>query len=315
MKQLNKILIIGRNFHPDGKETAAEIAAALKPFNQKNGFDTEYRHFKDLVFDISNKQIKIIDAPTGKDVKHYKAVLMTNWYSHASIRKDLAYSLALYFQANNVPFVNTEALNSRSTSKLSQMMLAALNNVPVPRTVFSLSLKNAVYYVKTENIQCPVILKDAQASRGKSNFLIDNLKDVEKYTGLHSEKSPLIFQEYIDAEGSDYRIFMMNRQAQLIIKRTATGNSHLNNTSKGSNTELIDRSEFAPAAIMYSEKMSEILHRELTGVDIIFDKNTNQPFFLEANPIPQIATGSNTEAKLRTVADGLAALARGDGIS
>src|SRR6266702_2298295 len=78
---------------------------------------------------ISNGNVRVFDAKSGRDLKEYKAVLMTNWFSHASIRKDIALSLALYFKANNVPCLNSESLQSRSTSKLSQMVLAALNDI------------------------------------------------------------------------------------------------------------------------------------------------------------------------------------------
>jgi glutathione synthase/RimK-type ligase-like ATP-grasp enzyme len=302
---MKDVLVIGRNFHPDGKETAALINDALQPYLKERGLNSQLALFKDLLFDISNDDIAIIHVPTGRRLESFGAVLMTNWFSHASVRKDMALTIALYLEHKHVPLINSEALHSRSTSKLSQMMIAALNQVPIARTVFCLSLEHLQAYLEQQAFAMPCILKDAQASRGKSNYLINDLGEIAEHASEHSERSPFIAQSLITSDGSDYRFFVTGGQTKLVIQRRGQDGSHLNNTSAGATTKLLQPNDFDDTTRGYVATMSRLLGRELTGIDIMIDTTNQQPVFLEANPIPQIATGSNVEAKLSALADTL----------
>lgn len=299
------VAVIGRNFHPDGKETAALLAASLEPFLAEQGAQVIPVMLKNLVFDISTESVHIFDAVSGKDLAEMDAVLMTNWFSHASIRKDMALTIARYLEHEKVPYMNTEAGQSRSTSKLSQMIIAAYEGVHIPRTVFSLSLGNTMDYMKKVSFKTPFIFKDAQASRGNGNYKLDTVDAILEHTSEHSEKTPFIAQELIESDGSDYRFFIVGGKTQLVIHRIGSGTSHLNNTSAGATTELISPQNMSDESNAIAATMSRALHRELTGLDIMIDNRTKRPYFLEANPIPQIATGSNIDTKLKALADTL----------
>lgn len=307
---MNSLAIVGRDFHPDGKETAALLSDSLKEPLKDHGFDSVFVKISDLLFDVSNDNISVIDSKTGRALDSFGAVLMTNWFSHASVRKDVAYALSLFLNSKNVPFLNTEAMYSRSTSKLSQMMLAALNDVPVARSVFCLDLKATQKYLSEISFPVPFILKNMHASRGKGNYLLDRINDIPNHSSEHSEKSPFVAQQFIDSDHTDYRLFMVASKVKLVIKRSGKSDSHLNNTSAGASTDLVLPYSFSKEAISIAEKMSKLLHRELTGLDIIFNADNQKPYFLEANPIPQIATGSNTEAKISALAEGLVSMAK-----
>jgi glutathione synthase/RimK-type ligase-like ATP-grasp enzyme len=299
------IAIIGRNFHPDGKETASTIQAAIQPLLNARDISVQLVLFKDLLFDISNNSTLIIHVPSGRDLASFDGIFMTNWFSHASIRKDMAFTIALYLKRNGVALLNSEALHSRSSSKLSQMMIAAQNNISIPRTLFSLSLDHLNKYLNDKNIKGPIIFKNAQASRGNDNYLLESANDILNYKNDHTEKKPFIVQNLIQSDGSDYRFFVAGGKPKLVIKRIGDDSSHLNNTSAGASTEMAKVSEFQNNVLEDVCKISQLLHREVTGIDIIFDKVGQQSYFLEANPIPQIATGSNVEAKLEVLADAI----------
>lgn len=301
------ILVIGRSFHPDGKETAELIATSLTPYIQNEGYRVVFLALKDILFDINTGEVKIMD-PSGVELKKYGAVLMTNWFSHASIRKDIAYSLGLYFKHNQVAFFNEEAAASRSTSKLSQMVVAAYANIPIARTIFSLSLQRTRNYA-SKVIKAPFILKDAQASRGAGNYLLQDFGQVLSHKAEHTEKTPFVIQECISSDGSDFRFFVTGN-AMLVIKRSGADGSHLNNTSAGGSAELVPLEQFDQDVINYVQNMSHLLGRNVTGIDIMFDSKTNKPYFLEANPIPQIATGSFVHEKLTALADMLVLAAK-----
>lgn len=301
---MHKILIIGRNFHPDGKETATEIYNGLANL-KSSPVQYSVTYLKDLVFKITNKEILIRDSKNNIDLSDYDAVLMTNWFSHASIRKDMAYTLSLYFQNQGITVFNSEALYSRSTSKLSQMMIAALNGVAIPDTFFSLSFDALLQAVnQSSDFSYPLIFKDAQASRGNSNYLIRDESDAVTLKKDHTEKHPFLVQSFIESDGSDYRFFVTNAKSRFVIHRIGSGQSHLTNTSAGATTKVLATKDFSQQVQNDVELMSGLLHREVTGLDIMID-SSNQHYFLEANPIPQIATGSNVTIKLKALEEGL----------
>ena len=297
------VLVIGRDFHPDGKETAAFIAESLRPHVEKHEYDVEFLSLKDIVFDISTDLGVSVTNNRGEELSEYPVVLMTNWFSHASIRKDIALSLGLYFAHNNIPYFNEEAEKSRSTSKLSQLVIAAYEGVPIARTIFSLNLSAASE--KAQSIMsAPFVIKDAQASRGKGNYLLKSFDEVAAHAKDHTEKNPFVFQEFIDNDGSDYRFFVAGDKRR-VIKRSGAGDTHLNNTSAGGSAELVSLDDFSDEVKNDVTTMSHRLGRLVTGIDIMFNKNTGKHYFLEANPIPQIATGSFVDEKLETLAEAL----------
>ncbi len=306
-----KILIIGRNNHPDGKETASQIYEGLKNLATP---EVEYSvvYLKDVVFDISNQSIKVWDYLSGKDLRDFDAVLMTNWFSHASIRKDIAFSLALYFKEHNIPILNTESLHSRSTSKLSQMMIAALAGIPIPRTLLSISFKaliDTAQKLEGSELTLPLIFKDAQASRGNANYLVKDWEQALSLEEQHGEKHPFMIQSVVESDNTDYRFFVTAGQTRFVIHRIGNGESHLTNTSAGASTKLLNVDDFPQRIIQDVTKASELLHREVTGIDIMID-TSGKHYFLEANPIPQIATGSNITKKLSALEEGLVEMAQ-----
>lgn len=299
-----KIFVLGRPKHPDGKETADEIYQGLLGTGKLNKEDLKLVHYSDLLFDITTGKTSVIDSKSGEDLAKAGVALMTNWFSHASIRKDIAYSLALFFDKTGIPFFNTEALHSRSSSKLSQMVLAAQNGINVPRTIFSLDFDKLISAAESE-LGYPYILKDAQASRGQSNYLIKTRQAAEALKSQHTEKNPFMAQKFIDSDKTDYRFFVAGGRTRLIIKRLAQGDTHVTNTSAGAAAQLLEAGALGAETEAIVAKCAKLLHREVTGVDIIIDKSTKLPYFLEANPIPQIATGSSTQQKLAALAEAL----------
>ena len=161
-------------------------------------------------------------------------------------------------------------------------------------------------YIHKIGIELPLIAKDAQASRGKNNYKITNIEELEEIKANHTEKTPYLLQCMIESDGSDDRFFMVNGKVKLVIRRKGAEGSHLNNTSQGGTATLISLEDISQTVLNIAEKMSKLLHREITGLDIMYDlTNNGSPVFLEANPIPQIATGSFVAEKLNALAEGL----------
>jgi glutathione synthase/RimK-type ligase-like ATP-grasp enzyme len=309
-----RILVLGRSYHPDGKETADVIYDGLKKVELLKESELILAHFKEIVMDISNETITVTDSKSQRNLLDVDAVLMTNWFSHASIRKDLGYSLGLIWAAKNTAVFNSESIHSRSTSKLSQMVIAAQNQVPIARTIFSLDF-DALAARAQEVLGFPMIIKDAQGSRGNGNYLVKSPEELAALKAEHTESHPFVAQKFIEGGSVDYRFFVAGGKTRLIIKRIGNADSHLTNTSAGASTEVLQPADLGEEVLDLVHTCSKLLHREVTGIDIMFDKTTNKPYFLEANPIPQIATGSNIELKLTALATALLEAANKENLS
>ena len=58
--------------------------------------------------------------------------------------------------------------------------------------------------------------------------------------------------------------------------------------------------------------VSRELRREIGGVDMVVDKRDGKHYFLEANNMPQLSTGSNVPAKLLVLNDYLSTKTKND---
>lgn len=308
---MNTIAIIGRGVHPRGKETALQLAESLGSFFEHSKYDVLYIDFDNIIFDIQPQHIKLIDAKSGMHLHECAAVMLMNWFGSIANYGDIAYAIALYLDAQNVPMMNSEALHNRSRSKLSQMMLAALKGIPIARTLFCVNLTTLRDYMDTQAFDSPFIFKKTSASRGQDNYLLKSIEEIIQYDNEDHRENPFLAQKFIVSDGSDYRLFMVGGDIKLVIHRIGEGGSHLHNTSAGASTEIIPVESLSPDIIHIAKTMSNVLHRELTGLDVIVDSNSGQPYFLEANLIPQIATGSNVSKKLEALAEGLCQAAAG----
>ncbi|MBB1564346.1 hypothetical protein HG434_003740 [Candidatus Saccharibacteria bacterium] len=304
------IAIIGLSTHPNGKETAWQIANSLRPYVDGNQYEVRYISFDDILFDISTWEIEVIDTRTNIALRECAAVMLVNWFS-CMMYGDIVYALALYLNHHKITIMNSEALHNRSTSKLSQMMRAALNDILIPRTLFCANITALQQYMRREDFDEPFILKKASASRGQDNHLLSSVSEITDYREKHTQDNPFLVQQFIASNNSDYRFFMVGGKIRLIIQRIGKGDSHLNNISAGALARIIPIEKVSSGAVRTAKTMSRTLYREMTGLDIICEAKTGTPYFLEANPIPQIATGSNVDQKLTALAEGLMEAADG----
>jgi glutathione synthase/RimK-type ligase-like ATP-grasp enzyme len=156
---------------------------------------------------------------------------------------------------------------------------------------------NAISKVLASNnfLSCPFILKNPFASRGKQNYLVESISSLN--TIINQEKDvPFLAQRWVPNDG-DFRLIVVNHKVRLAIKRTSTAGSHLNNTSQGGSAELVELGSLDSQMLNDAEQLSKLINRQVTGVDMIVDKQTGTPYFLEANNMPQLSTGAFVKEK------------------
>ena len=129
-------------------------------------------YWEDVVFSIKTGDVRITAGDVDIIESNVDLVIAVGWYKNGkkSVYRDVAYALALTLKHWNITFWNSEMVNQRSTTKLSAMVQLALEAVPVPTSWFSLKFAN----MSAEAIQYPFVAKAVAASRGDSNYLIEN---------------------------------------------------------------------------------------------------------------------------------------------
>lgn len=293
---MKRVLFIGRR-HAGEKNDVGLLAEAIAKHTQ--GLVVEYGFFEDVGLLISNENIFArLMGERQLTLEDFDVLVLIGW-SHERIYADLAGALAVFAKSKNIEVWNTELCTTRSMTKVSQMMRAAFNGISIPKTAFSLD-KKILGRLIDENMDYPLVLKDAQASRGRHNYLIE----AEKDKALLLEKTKNIYflaQEFIENDHSDLRILIAGAKPVLCIKRIGLSGSHLHNVSVGARAELVDMTTLPQALKDDAEKVARIFKRELAGADFIKDRS-GRFIFLEVNLTPQIVNGVFVDEKVKAIA-------------
>lgn len=306
---MGKILILCRR---DDRESYDKRSTMLDGFGQLETQNEYYgADYEDLVFIYDGTTLHVVDAVSGTDVADYDSIFLIGWFKTKAL-DDIARAVAHYAAAHDIPFANSEAYHGRSFTKLSQCVIAALNGVRVTPFVFSMDSTYLLQAAKQYFTEFPFIAKAVAASRGRDNHLITSYDQLEQVlTAEYDPQMYFIVQQFIPNDG-DYRILVMGGQVTRVIHRKAAGDSHLNNTSQGGTATLVDPSTLPAKVIDDSVALSKLLRREVSGVDMVSHKETGEYYFLEANNMPQLATGSNVPVKLAALDEYFARLVAGN---
>lgn len=287
---MNSIVVIGSR-NTAGKNDPETLARAVKAVH--------LLFWEDLILKVSKGEVKVYDPTSDFDLKEASLVLAVGWYKNGdqAIYRDVALSLGEYLNHHKVKFWNSEMTLQRSTTKLSAMVLLALNGFDVPETYFSLSNDNMM---KGFN-KGPVIIKDAAASRGRNNYLINNSSELEGYIADQDGPNRYLMQEYIPNDG-DLRIVCFGSSPKLVIERRGGEGTHLNNTSKGGQAELKDVKALSEELVKACEQICQMMGREMAGIDLVpSNDGLSRQVFLEINAIPQLTSGSFIDEKLEAL--------------
>ncbi len=304
---MKKILILCRRddrMEYDRRVTMLRALDSIEAESEYSGAD-----YEDLLFSYDGDTLKVTDTVSGTDIADYDAIFLIGWFKTKAL-DDIARAVAHYTQAHNIPCNNTEAYDGRSFTKLSQCVIAALNGVAVTPFLFALDQTILLAAVERSSIKAPYIAKAIAASRGQDNHLIQDHAQLAGAMQQPTDKPRyFILQTYVPNDG-DYRILVMGGVVRLVIHRKSQDDSHLNNTSQGGAATLIDIATLPQKVLDDSVKIAQLFKREVTGVDMIMDKSTGEYYFLEANNMPQLATGSFVPEKMKALDTYLTSIAK-----
>jgi ribosomal protein S6--L-glutamate ligase len=127
--------------------------------------------------------------------------------------------------------------------------------------------------------------------------------DLEKYLKKNKDET-IIFQKFVENEG-DYRVFIIEQDIMYSIKRKSKDDKKefRNNQSLGGTSE---KSEIPKKAMDIAKKASKVMGFDISGVDLIKEKGTDNWYVLEVNSAPQFdweEKGKESIADYREVLD------------
>lgn len=307
---MKKILVLCRREARTEYDRQENMIAGLG----KARSDTAYvgANYEDLLFAFDGTQLAITDVVSGTDVAEYDGIFLFGWFKDKPI-SDVARAVAHYARAHGIPFVNSEVYYGRSFTKLSQCVIAVLNDITVTPFLFALDQQVLTDAVEARKFPVPYIAKAVMASRGRDNYLVTSHAQLAAIIAEQSEDPRyFIVQEFIPNDG-DYRIVAMGGKVRFVIHRQAQEGSHLNNTSQGGLATQIEVSELPEEVLASAIELARLFRREVSGIDMIQHRETGQFYFLETNNMPQLATGSFVPQKMQYLSDYLNELIEGDG--
>ena len=292
---MKKILILCRHDERPDYDQKDTFAAALSSVTTKNTYG--FGELERLVFWYDGRELRVL--LDGQDIREFDALFLIGWFK-SKILEDIALSVATYMSHHKKPVKNSEILFTRSRSKLSQYVVAALNGINLTPFLFSKDPTVMDAAISTYwSGEYPMIMKGLQASRGNDNYLVEGRRSASSTIALSDDEAGPFFvvQGYVPNDG-DYRIIVMGDEVVYVIHRKSQNASHLNNTSKGGAAQQISVDELPLSVRQECIKIAHLLRREITGVDMIQHAQTGEFYLLEINNMPQMATGSFVAEKM-----------------
>lgn len=229
---------------------------------------------------LRNKKAEIVNANLNVSLKGCD-VLIPKIGSH---ELELQISFLKTFESMNIPVLNSTKAIMNAKNKIRTLQVLADHGLPFPSSIIIRRLKYVKDAVKKAG-GYPVILKLPFGTWGNGVFLIKTpyslyitLEKIEKnFMG-----DIMILQKFIpEANGADYRAFVLGDKVIASMKRTAKSGDFRSNLHLGG--------EAVPVTLTKKEQdiaiaAAKALGLGMAGVDII--RSRREPLIIEVNANP-----------------------------
>lgn len=291
---MKKVLLIARTKTKESLLKAESFADRVRQ-RLDSDFQIETAEITDLFFELDEKNLKIYHPDKKFDLKDFDLVIIRRIGTMAFH----AHAIALYCEKFNIKYTDQYLNRLLLDNKLSTEFLLWCNDLKKwPRTFFG---NNKELARRMPELGDRAVMKDNVGAKGRLNFVVKSPSEVET---IHQENPDIQFvlQEFIPND-SDLRVLVMNDKVKLVIRRSSTSDSHLNNTSQGGRAEIIPIDSVDAKILKDCIKAAKVSKLQVAGVDIMQDLNTGEYYFLEINNAPQISSGSFTDEKADVYAE------------
>lgn len=294
------LVLFSRKNH---KKAAYErIFGILRDTAKQQGRDIELAcgTLDEMWIEVRNNILTVTDPVSGKELKEFDYVGF-NWWGRA---KQQALAVATYLSAHSVPFLTQELATLPVDDKIGEMAKMANGKIALPDTFISSGSQIARAFRANPPIAFPVIMKDAGACGGRNNYLV---KDHAQMLEILDQKPDIDFlvQEFIP-NNCDYRCLVLGDEIKLVLRRSRgdEASTHVNNTSSGGTGVVVPiESITSEARDMVREAARSLNRSQFSGVDLIINTDTNEPYILEVNQTPEIEEGAEPQSKMTALFD------------
>ena len=251
----------------------------------------EMSALSELTLCLDGSKTRIYDQDQGYDIADFDLVV----FRTISGQTDIAIAVAAYCRKKGITYIDTYMPHVGNT-KLSCAFIRWEHDLPVPATAYGPAVSLEAI-AQDGTLGWPLVVKADHGRKGQDNYLAHTITQLQAILADNEDKH-FVMQTFIPNAG-DYRVLVFNDQARVAILRTAGEGTHLNNTSQGGAATLLDISTVDPAILALAVQAAQLDKLAVAGVDIITQEETGEPYILEVNRAPQLATGANVDIKMK----------------
>jgi glutathione synthase/RimK-type ligase-like ATP-grasp enzyme len=252
----------------------------------------------DLVFINDEQTDTIYDKISGAALEECDLVVFRDVYG--SKYRDKTGACASYLKRRSISYISSMITPNTASKYSAQVLRQAAGLIAIPSVYGTNETLAGLISGNLMPFDYPLVIKDVIGRKGQLNFIAHNEQEAIQVLTQH-EHTQFIIQRYIENDG-DYRVVVMGDEVELIILRRAVAGTHLNNTSQGAQAIVVDSQTLDSRILDDARQAARIEGLEVAGVDMIIDKQTGQPYVMEVNAAPQLATGAFGELKIAAYA-------------
>lgn len=288
-----KILLVGPADikDPNGNELLESYRKVIEDGARETGatFELYTTLLDEILIDVTTEELRMFDSRNGYNLNEYDVLFMRGRGIGHLV--DVMGTMTLYAKKYGIKMVNEYAV-IRDSSKLLQNVHFHFNGMIIPHTAYV--NRGLLENKEWSNWSFPSVMKLVNGSLGRQNFVVNSWEEVYEIFSSNQNRR-FILQAFIPNDG-DYRLLFAGKEL-LVFKRISSDGSHLNNTSHGGTAEEVDAALIPSEIIEQSRIIAKQYGMEISGIDVMQDKNTGEYYFLEVNMQPQLSTGALLELK------------------
>jgi len=250
----------------------------------------DFAAVQSLVFAVNDDGSTHITLNGHELAEQYDVLLLRN----TNLFIDYAQAVLLYAQKRNLQVINAATIEAPFYGKVSQGFLFAQHGIPTPALLSSPSNDTLLRSLQQSDFAFPMVIKHHLGIKGLHNYVAETTDVATEI--LMTDKQGFVAQPLI-ANSGELRILTFGAHAPVIFKKTADDSgTHLNNTSRGGQAEMVDPDSVDPLIMAAVHSIMTLMRRDITGIDVLL-ADDGQWYVLEANLTPALASGSFQTAK------------------
>lgn len=269
------VLASGHGWHVQDLHRAAE----------KMGVGLQTALFQDLHLEISTEsgpfEEKIYVGPHRLDDQAAVLVRMMppGGLERVVFRMDALHRL----QERGVPVVNPPRTVEMAVDKALSLARLAAAGLPVPRTWVGELPQDAL--IAFEQLGGDVVCKPIFGSEGRGLVRLQQKEMAWRVAhGLAQLGSVIYFQEFMENDGSDLRVMVLNGQVLAAMRRTASPLDWRTNVAQGAKAEMLRQVPHDVAELAL--KVAKVMGGVILGVDLMRSRTNGRWHLLEVNAVP-----------------------------